>query len=349
MYILHIPRINESEKPRFFGLGLPGAGMDPIIRYVIRRILFMIPVFLGVTILVFYMISAIGDPVQIMLAQVPNISQQQIEMVRNYFGMNLPVSTRYLTWLWGVMHLDFGVSIFKVQPVASLLSIYGIQTLKLQLASIAISLVISIFLAIASTTYQYTKKDAVIMSSALLSRSIPAFWLGLIFILIFSYWLGIFPSHGAVSIEENLYGNQILDELWHMVLPTLMLTSYNLPTFTLLLRSSMMDVSREEFILASRASGLTKRTVIYKHTLRNAIIPLVAYVMYTFGIMIASSPVTETVFTWPGVGVLFVQAITNLDYPVIMGVIVLLVITVLSASLIGDILYAVIDPRIKLQ
>jgi peptide/nickel transport system permease protein len=134
-----------------------------------------------------------------------------------------------------------------------------------------------------------------------------------------------------------------------MTLPTLMIAFFDLATYTLLLRSSMVDVLREDFILAARASGLSRRTVIWKHAMRNAISPLVSYVGYTFGIMIASAPVTETVFSWPGLGVLFVDAITNLDYPIVMGVVFILVITVFASNLITDIIHAIVDPRIEVE
>ena len=323
--------------------------MNSLLRFVFRRILFMIPLFLVITILTFYMMDAIGDPVTILLAEMPGVSQSQIEMVKKFFGQDLPVSVRYLRWLTDVLRLDFGRSIFKGLPVGVMLETYGLQTLKLQLAALAISLPLSIFLGVEAAVNQYTKKDVLLMSSALLSRSIPGFWLGLILILVFSVWLGCFPSFGAVSIADYLYGNQILDELWHMALPTSMICFFDIATFTLLLRSSMLDVLREDFVLAARASGLSRRTVIWKHALRNAVIPLISYVGYTFGIMIASSPVTETVFSWPGLGVLFVDAITNLDYPTVMGVVFILVITVFAANLASDIIHVMIDPRLKLE
>ncbi|MEM3697271.1 MAG: ABC transporter permease [Candidatus Bathyarchaeia archaeon] len=323
--------------------------MNPILRYIIRRILFMIPLFIGVTSLVFLMVNVIGDPVEMMLAEVPGVSLQQIEMVKKFFGTDKPVALRYFYWLGNMLRFDLGTSIYKGRPVLFLLSVHGAQTLKLQLTSLTISLFLSIFLGVTAAVNQYTKKDTAIMSLSLFSRSIPGFWLGLMLILIFSNWLKLFPSYGAVSTKELLFGNQFIDELWHMVLPTLMLTFFNIPAFTLLMRSSMVDVLREDYILAARASGLNRRTVIWKHALKNAIMPVIAYASYIFGIMIASSPVTETVFTWPGVGFIFVDAITNLDYPLIMGVIFILVITVFAAGLIADIIYVTIDPRIKLE
>jgi peptide/nickel transport system permease protein len=295
------------------------------------------------------MVNAIGDPVEMMLAEVPGVSQRQIEMVKKFFGTDLPIALRYFKWLANLLHLDLGVSIYKGKPVLNLLSTYGAQTLKIQLASLAISLILSIFLGVTAAVNQNTKKDTAIMSLSLLCRSIPGFWLGLILILVFSNWLMFFPSYGALSSKEYLFGSRFLDELWHMVLPTLMLIFFDLPAFTLLMRSSMVDVLREDYILAARASGLGKKTVIWKHALKNAIAPVIAYASYTFGVMIASSPVTETVFTWPGVGFLFVDAITNLDYPIIMGVILILVVSVFIASLVADILYVIIDPRIKLE
>jgi peptide/nickel transport system permease protein len=175
--------------------------------------------------------------------------------------------------------------------------------------------------------------------------------MGIIAIIIFAYFLGWFPAFGAHSLlpERYPFGSYVLDELWHMALPTAVLTFATLAPIVLLVRSSMLEVLRQDYILAARASGLSERSVIYKHALGNTLIPVVTYVGLYFGGMLAGAPVTETVFNWPGVGRLFVEATTKLDFPVIMGITVFITIMTLIANLITDITYGYIDPRIRLE
>jgi peptide/nickel transport system permease protein len=202
-----------------------------------------------------------------------------------------------------------------------------------------------------SAKKQYSKLDMSVTTTSLLGTCIPVFYMGIIVIIIFSYFLGIFPYGGAHSIlpERYPFGSYLLDNLWHMVLPTGVLTFAILAPVVLLVRSSMLEVLRQDYILAARASGLSERTVIYKHALRNALIPVVTYVGLYFGSMLAGAPITEKVFNWPGVGRLFVDATTKLDFPVILGVTVLITIMTLIANLITDLTYGYIDPRIRLE
>jgi ABC-type dipeptide/oligopeptide/nickel transport system permease component len=175
--------------------------------------------------------------------------------------------------------------------------------------------------------------------------------MGIIGILIFSYVLGWFPPFGAHTLlaERYFLGNYTMDELWHLALPTAVLTFATIAPVVLLVRSSMLEILRQDFILAARAGGLSERTVIYKHALRNALIPVVTYVGLYFGGMLAGSPITETVFNWPGVGRLYVEATTKLDFPLIMGITVFITLMTLFANLITDLTYAYIDPRIRVE
>src|SRR3989441_9601315 len=173
----------------------------------------------------------------------------------------------------------------------------------------------------------------------------------MVFILGFGYYLGWFPSGGAQSTIPSQYflGDQTLDQLWHLTLPAAVYTFALLAPIVLLVRSSMLEVLRQDYILAARASGLSERTVIYKHGLRNALIPIVTYVGLYFGGLLAGAPVTETVFNWPGVGAQFVISTTQLDFPVIQAIVVLITLMTLVANLATDVTYAYIDPRIRLE
>ena len=189
-----------------------------------------------------------------------------------------------------------------------------------------------------------------VTNSALVGTSIPIFFLGIVFILSFGYYLGWFPSGGAQSTIPSQYflGDQTLDQIWHLTLPTAVYTFALLAPIVLLVRSSMLEVLRQDYILAARASGLSERTVIYKHALKNALIPIVTYIGLYFGGLLAGAPITETVFNWPGVGRLFVDATNVLDFPIVQGIVVLITLMTLVANIITDLTYAYIDPRIRL-
>ena len=238
-------------------------------------------------------------------------------------------------------------------PVTTLIGDYIGPTILLQTAAIIFALVIAIPVGIISARKQYSKLDMTVTTTSLLGTCIPVFYMGIIAILIFGYFLGWFPAGGLITqiTETRNYflGNQTLDVFWHMVIPTGVLTFALLAPIVLLIRSSMLEVLKQDYILAALASGLSERVVIYKHALRNALIPVVTLVGIYFGGMLAGAPITETVFNWPGVGRLFVQATNKLDFPVIMGITVLITLMTLVINLITDLTYGYIDPRIRVE
>ncbi len=293
-------------------------------KYLVRRALYLIPVFFGITLLVFSIERLAGDPVQLLTNLNPLIMEADRQRLRQYFGLDKPVYIQYLIW---------------------------VSQLEIQLLGLAFSLAIAIPIGILSAKRRYSLVDVSISSSALVGTSIPIFFLGIIFILGFGYYLHIFPSGGAESTIPSQYplGSLFLDQVWHLTLPTAVYTFAILAPVVLLVRSSMLEVLRQDFILAARASGLSERSVIYKHALKNALIPIVTYVGLYFGGLLAGAPVTETVFNWPGVGQLFVQATNVLDFPVVQGIVVIITLMTLIANLVIDITYGYIDPRIRLE
>jgi peptide/nickel transport system permease protein len=320
-----------------------------IFRYIARRLVFSVALILGVSIILFCLINAIGNPIEILLAERPGITQEAIDAVSQYYGLDQPPLMRYATWLWHIVHFDFGTSIVYNQPVGDMLVGWGWETLKIQIPAILLAVILATFFAVTAATRQYTRVDFGVMTSALLGQSLPGFFVGILLILVFSYWLGIFPSYGAYSTRQLLMDNVVIDGLWHMALPVAMLAFFNTATLTLLMRSNMVDVLRHDFIMAARASGLPERRVVYGHAFRNAFIPVLTYLGILFGMMLGTAPVTETVFTWPGLGYLYITAIQQLDYPVIMGESMVITIMLVSATLLTDIAYALIDPRIRLE
>ena len=324
-----------------------------MLRYVIRRILYLIPLFFGVLIIVFVASRLAGDPVRLMTVQNPRITPEARQNLSEYYGLDKPLYYQFIVFISQLFEGNLGnaYAIRGGTAVTTLISDYAWLTFELQLSALILSLLIAIPIGILSAKKQYSKLDVGVTTTSLLGTCIPVFYMGIIAIIIFSYFLGWFPYGGAHSLlpERYPFGSYILDELWHMVLPTAVLTFATLAPIVLLVRSSMLEVLRQDYVLAARASGLSERTVIYKHALRNTLIPIVTYIGLYFGGMLAGAPVTETVFNWPGVGRLFVEATTKLDFPVIMGITVFITLMTLVANLITDITYGYIDPRIRLE
>ena len=324
-----------------------------IIRYIIRRLFYLIPVFFGVLVIVFVASRLAGDPVRLMTVQNPHITPEARQNLSKYYGLDKPLYYQFILFVSQLFQGNLGnaYSIRGGTAVTTLIADLSWRTLELQLAALILSLLIAIPIGILSAKKQYSKLDVTVTTTSLLGTCIPIFYMGIIAIIIFSYFLGWFPYGGAHSIlpESYPFGSYELDGLWHMAMPTLILTFATLAPIVLLIRSSMLEVLRQDYILAARASGLSERSVIYKHALRNTLIPVVTYVGLYFGAMLAGAPVTETVFNWPGVGRLFVEATSKLDFPVIMGITVFITIMTLVANLITDITYGYIDPRIRLE
>lgn len=320
--------------------------------YIIRRVIYIIPLFVGISILNFAMMHMAGDPVRLMTLGNPSLNIDLVrDQLRAYYGLDQPIYVQYGVWLWRFLHLDLGTSFYSGLSVNTIIGLYAWETIKLQLVALILALVIGVPIGIYSATKQYSKFDITVTSSAILGISIPIFYMGIIFILIFSFYLGWFPSFGAHSLQEIRYpfGSYFLDELWHLVLPSIAIAWVSMALYTRIVRSSMLEVLRQDYVLAARASGLNERTIVFKHALRNAAIPLVTYIGIYIGLLLAGAPMTETVFTWPGLGYLYVTAVTKLDFPVIMGVNMLITLIILAVNLITDLIYGVIDPRIRYE
>ena len=330
-----------------------------LLKFLVRRLLFSIPVFFGVTIITWALMYAAGDPVRLMLAGVPYISPEVIENLRRYYNLHRPVWEQYLLWVGNLFRGNFGVSFYYDQPVLSLVGPWAFETLKIQLTALALAVIIAIFVGIYSARKPYSIADMGVTTFALFGVSMPIFVWGIFGILIFSaQWHSIstalfgfpiyFPASGAHHWNYRTFPFPlfIADALWHMVLPTLVLTIVFMALYVRLVRQGMRETLQQDYVLAARASGLSNRKVIYKHALRNALIPLVTYIGLAIATAFAGAPITETVFTWPGLGYYYVQALYGLDFPIIMAVITILTILILAANIIVDITYGIVDPRI---
>jgi ABC-type dipeptide/oligopeptide/nickel transport system permease component len=321
--------------------------MAGITKYIIRRLLFMIPVFLGVSILTFGIVNAAGDPISLIRISLRQAPPQVIEALRVYYHVDQPIYVRYVYWLWDILHLNLGVSISGT-PVIDRIGPLVLTTLELQIPALILAVLIGVPLGVYSARHQYSKRDITVTTFALFGYSMPTFWLGLIMIIIFSLYLGWLPSAGAAGITRLWWGSELGDRLAHLIMPLLVLTYVELATFVRLMRGNMLQTLREDYVLAARSSGLRERTVIYKHVLRNAITPIVTILGLSFGSSLAGAPGLETVFSWPGLGYEFVRATYSLDIPEIVGITVIITIMLMAANLITDLVYGMIDPRIRL-
>ena len=323
-----------------------------MIRYIVRRLLYMVPLLIGISIISFITMYAAGDPITIITMGRPMITEDQRRALRVYYGLDKPIPIQYFNWLTNIVKGDFGIS-FGGQPVRLLIGQWFWPTVELQLISIVLSVALSIPIGIMSAKNQYSKRDMTVTSVALFGVSMPTFWLGVILIIVFSYNLGWLPSAGAIGAPYlwPVFGitNPILDHLAHLILPVTVLTYVSLAQNVRLVRANMLEVLRSDYILAARASGLSERLVIYKHALRNSIMPVITYLGISLGSVVGGAPMTEYVFNWPGLGRRFVTAAMDLDFPLVMGITMIITLMTLVANLIVDLSYAFIDPRIRVE
>lgn len=318
--------------------------------YVVRRLLFMVPVFLAVSVLTFVVTNAAGNPIDVIRFGIRNLSPSQLAFLQDYYHVNQPLYAQYFYWLSEFVQGNLGQSLVLGGSVSSLVGPWVLTTLELQLTALVLSLVIGIPIAIYAAKHRGSVGDVAVTSTAIFGFSMPVFWVGIMLILVFSFYLGWLPPAGAISAYPPYWwGNQFLDALAHLILPAAVLTFASIATYVRLIRANMVEVLRQDYILGARASGVPERTVTYRHALKNAITPVITVVGLTFGLLLAGAPATETTFSWPGLGYQFVRAATVLDLPVIIGITMIITIMALVANLITDLSYALMDPRVRLE
>lgn len=294
------------------------------------------------------MLNVLGDPVEVLLMDQQDITQRDIKILRDYYDLDKPLLHRYLSWLWKLLHFDLGYSYIRGSRVSDIILAWTWQTLKLQFTALLIAVPLAILLGAKAALKQFSKFEMTLSFFSVLGRAVPVFLAGVLAILFFSYYIPLFPSFGASSPRAPLYNIPLLDELWHLVLPATVLAFWHFALYFKLIRANMIEILRKEYILSAKASGLDEKTVVFKHALKNAIIPTVTYVGIWFGLSIGGSPVTESVFSWPGIGYLYVQSIYWLDLPIVMAINVIITMMILSTNLIVDLTYSILDPRIQI-
>jgi len=298
-----------------------------------RRILITLPVVLGVVSLVFLLIHLIpGDPVEIMLGE-SALPADRTEL-RRELGLDRPVLEQYGRFLLQLSRGDLGESLHYREPVTRLIAQRYPATLLLTVAALFVSLCIALPAGIVSGVRQYSIWDHAVMFLALLGVSMPNFWLGPLLILVFSIHVGWFPVSGMGGLR-------------HLVLPALTLGTSMAAIVARMTRSAILEELREEYVLTARAKGLSERAVILKHVLRNALLPVVTVVGLQFGALLAGAVITETIFSWPGLGTLLIQSIQTRDYPVVQGCVLVISLSYVVVNLLTDVVYVFIDPRIQ--
>jgi len=312
-----------------------------MLNYIIKRLFLLIPILFLVTLISFSLLFIIpGDPAEtILTGPGGGADPKAVEEFRIKMGLDKPIYIQYFTWLESILHGNLGYSYLSKRPVIETILSSFHATLKLAIVSLIISLMISIPLGIISAIKQYSAIDNVSMAGALLGVSMPNFWQGLLLILLFAVTLGWLPVAG--------YGDH--GDLEHIILPAITLGTSSAAITTRLMRSTMLETINQDYIQAARAKGLSERVVIGKHALKNALIPVVTMIGLNFGYLLDGSVVVETIFAWPGIGLLMVESIYLRDYPMIQGCILFVAIIFIFVNLMVDILYTYLDPRIRYE
>jgi len=301
--------------------------------YIIRRLLLAVPVLIGVSILVFAIIRFIpGDPARAIAGV--NATPEYIEQVRRELLLDEGLHVQYYVYFTNLLQGDLGRSTFTRRPVTVELMERFPNTLVLSATAMIIASVIGLSAGIVSATRRYSMFDNISMLAALVGVAAPVFWLGVMFQILFSVNLGWLPSSGIGTWK-------------HLILPALTLGLATAALIARITRSSMLEVLRQDYITTARSKGLIERVVTYKHALKNALIPVVTVMGLQFGTLLGGAVLTETVFSWPGIGRLMVDSILNRDYPVVQGAVLMLAVLFVLINLVVDIIYAFLDPRIS--
>ncbi|MFC2949465.1 ABC transporter permease [Virgibacillus sediminis] len=317
-------------------------------KYVIRRILVFIPMLLMLSMIVFTLAkTAPGDPFTGRILD-PDINPEVYEQQREALGLNDPLPVQYAHWALSMAKGDFGESMYyKGRTVSSLIEERIMNTIHLGMLALGITLLVAIPIGIYSARNPYSLLDYSATAFGFLGLAIPNFFFGLIAIYFLSIKLGWFPAQGTITGVESTGLHALLSRLHHMILPAITLGLAGTATYMRYMRSEVLDVLGSDYIRTARAKGMTDRNVLYKHTLRNAIIPIVTLMGFEFGVLLSGAIITEQVFNYPGLGTLFINSITNRDYPVIMAITLLLGVAILIGNLLADIFYSIVDPRIR--
>lgn len=304
-----------------------------MLQFILRRFAILIPTLLGVATLVFFFLHMIpGDPVEVMLGETAQAADK--EKLREDLGLNDPVHVQYVRFISGMFTGDLGASFFYKKPVTKIVLERLPATVELAIASMVVAILIAIPIGIFAAIRQYSMFDNVSMFLAFIGVSMPNFWLGPLLIMAFSIHFEWFPVSGRAGIES-------------LILPAITLGTAMAAMLSRITRSSVLEVLGEDFVTTARAKGLPERTVVLRHVLKNALIPIITVVGLQFGALLSGAIITETVFDWPGLGTLFIRAIESRDYPLVQGCVLYISLGYILVNLVADLAYALVDPRVR--
>ena len=314
-------------------------------RFILRRLLGAIPLLIGVSVLSFvFMQLAPGGP-DTLLARNARMSDARLEAIRANWGLDQPLYVQLGKWLLNLAQGDLGTSYTQTRPVSDIILEVFPNTVYLMAVALTISLTMALIFGIGAAVRQYSFFDHFTSLSAYFGLAMPVFWIGLMLQILFAVKLGWLPSGNMHDTNES----GILDLLEHMALPAATLAIGSIASWSRFLRSSTLDALGQDFVRTARAKGLRERVVLLRHVARNAMIPFVTVVSIDIPLYLTGAVLTETVFSWPGMGRLFFDSLTKRDYPILMGILVLGAVLIIIGNLIADVLYALLDPRISLS
>ncbi|WP_333871556.1 ABC transporter permease [Desulforamulus putei] len=332
-----------------------------MLKYIVKRLLLLIPVLFGISLFVFLVLHLFtADPAAMMLGQ--HATAEQVAALREELGFNKPLYAQFGIFLSQIVQGDFGRSLMTRAPVTDELLTRFPATVELAVAAMLIATVVGVTIGVISAVKQYSIFDYLSMVGALLGVSMPIFWLGLMLIILFSVTMGWLPVSGRIAVgmeptaithfyllDSLLTGNweAFKSALSHLILPAVALASYSMAIIARMTRSTMLEVIRQDYIRTARSKGLAESVVVFKHALRNALIPVTTVIGLQMGSLLGGAVLTETVFSWPGIGSFIVNAILAGDFPVVQGGVIMVATIFVVVNLIVDILYAYLDPRIK--
>src|SRR6266571_1009125 len=311
--------------------------------FVARRLAAAVVVLFGVSVVVFLTLKLIPGDAAYVLAG-PNASAQEIEVVRQSLGLDQPVPVQYVTWLGRALHGDLGRSLELHEPVLQLVTARYANTLILATSAMLVAVLFGVLSGTVAALHAHTMWDRALMLLALTANSTPSFWLGLALILIFSLGLKLLPSSGMVSARGN---GGPLDVLQHLVLPSLTLGAISAALIARMTRSSLLEVLTQEYVLVARAKGLRESVLVRRHALKNALLPVLTILGLQMGSLLGGAVITETIFSWPGIGFQLYRGIALRDVPLVQGAALVVAASFVLINLVVDLLYSYLDPRIR--
>ena len=311
-------------------------------KYILKKLLLAIPVLLGITLIDYAIMSLAGSPLDMMTG--PRTTEATVAVRAAQWGLDQPFLVQYLNWLTELLHGNLGYSYKSYQPVADLIGSHIGPTLLLMGVSLAVGLLIAVPAGIYSAIHRYQKRDYAVVTASFLGSSVPGFFLALILIYLFNVRLGLLPSSGMSTAGT---GGDFWDVARHMVMPVIVLSVSVAGSNIRYIRSAVLEILEMDYLRTATAKGIGRWRVINKHALRNALLPIVTVIGMQIPTLFGGAVIVEQMFSWPGLGLIAMNAITGRDYPVIMGVCLLSAVVVQAANLLTDIVYALVDPTIQ--